>query len=134
MKSTVEKPTQLILGILGLVVLAIYVINGFKLGDWGAHIYTVTGFALVLILLAEGGVLVYFKEKGYRKIDWKDFVVWLTMGLALVVLVTTVIGIRFVANQLPQTVLDFYGKWSAYVGLISGIAVVIQMITPTVKG
>ena len=130
MAKTMEKNTQLVIGILGLIVLLIYVINAFKLGDFSTQIYSITGIALATILFIEGGVMTYFKQERYKTIDWKDFVVWLTMGVAFIVLVNTIFGVQVISKAFPTPVVTFFGNIAGTVGILAGIMVLIHIITP----
>lgn len=129
-----EKNTQLVLGIIGLTALLIYILNSVNLGEWSPNIFIVTGIALFLILIIEGGVATYFKAGRYKSLDVGDVIIWATMVVAGLVLLNTLIGFQAVANLMPQSVIDFAGTSSAIVAGFAGVIVVIQMITPRFKG
>ena len=133
MKNTVEKNSQLVLGLLGLFIVITYIVNSFKLGDWSGAIYQATGIALFLLLMIEGGVLVYFQTQRYKSIGWKDVVVWLTAGVAFMVLLNTILTIQLIGDAMPLNVIEFAGTSSGFVGIVAGFMIILQMVTPRIR-
>lgn len=134
MKNSIEKNTQLILGFVGLFAVLIWIVSSAGLGDWSPYMYQATGIAIAVIMLIEGGVITYFQQRKYRKIDVKDFVVWLTTLTSGAVLINSLIGFQLVKQNMPAVVVSFFGNISVIVGIIAAIIIIIQMVTPRFEG
>lgn len=130
-KSNIEKNTRYVLGLLGFFSMLAFVIQSFKLGDWSPYAYQVTGIALSAILIIEGGVVTYFKKQQYRKIDFSDFVVWITIFVSGIVFMNSILGFKIVSMNMPSAISNFVGNVSGIVGIIAGMILVIQAFTPT---
>ena len=125
-----EKSSQFWLGILGLIVLVMFVINAFNLGNYSGMVFTITAFVLGIILFIEGGIATYFKNEKFKSITLKDFLVWITFAVGATLILHGVFGIKVIADLFPATVVTFVGTTAGLTGVLAGLLVIVHMVSP----
>ena len=132
--KSIEKKTKTILGIMILLLMALFI--AFNLGSSNILrvLFAVTGILIGTLLLTESRVIDYFQEKRFRSVSTGDFMVFLL----------TIVGVLVLFNSalflIPQ-IEDFIGttlvntlRSTAIISAIAGAIIgVIAIWTPRFK-
>jgi len=89
-------------GLLIVVMSLVYIfvtLGRVELVKWLAVIF---GFYLTIFLFVEAGIGEYFRKKEYREIGFGDIMVWMTIIIAVLVFINTLLLIGTLSAYLPK--------------------------------
>lgn len=125
-----ESDTRTILGIVAVILVAFYVIGLWGKGTILNWIAVISGFLVFLVLFFEGAFMDYFRRKAYKSIGFSDIITWISMVVAVTILVNTIGLISYVsAVEIPQLFVNI----GVPAGIIGGLLALYYMFTPKPK-
>ena len=129
----VEKKSQFWIGLLVLILSVLYVFSTLGRADLAVYVSIIFGYFLTIFLIVEAGVVDYFIKKEYRKVNFSDFVIWLTTITAGAILVNTTLLFQKLNDLSPEWLLTFSSTTGVIVGVTAGILAIIFMVTSKFK-
>ena len=132
-EMNVEKKSSLWIGAFLLVMSLVYILVSLGKTDWIKWIAVIFGLFIAGFLFIESGIVTYFRKKDYKKIQFGDFVVWITVGVAFVVAINSLLLIGMLNNSAPQWLKSFSSMTGVAVGGVAGVLAIIHMIMPRFK-
>ena len=133
MGFNIEKKTNFWIALFILILSLIYILASFGKADWIRWAWTVFGFFIVILLVTEAGIVGYFSQGRYRSINLYDILIWVTVLVAGVLLVNSVLAVVMLTSNetfVPQWLMSFY-VWSGGIGgLIAVVLGIFYMFTP----
>jgi len=132
-EKNTEKKTSLWMGIFVLVMSLVYILVSLGKTDWIKWIALIWGFFIAGFLFIQSGIVTYFRKKDYRKIGFGDVVVWITVGVAFIVTINSLLLIGILNNSAPTWLKSFSSMTGVVVGSLAGILAIVHMIMPRFK-
>jgi hypothetical protein len=132
-EATLEKKSGLWIGLFVIVMSIIYVLVTLGKTDWVRWIAIIWGFFLAGLLFSEAGIIEYFRKKEYKKLGFGDFVVWMTVASAVIVLMNTFLLIQVVRENAPLWLVSFSQTTGLIAGSIAGILGIAHILLPRFK-
>lgn len=125
----IEKNSEVWLGVVIFLLAVIYIL--FSLGKtiWIQWIAVVTGLILASFIFFKAGSIEYFKRKEYKKIDFNDFKVWISIILAVVVALNSIISIQSIRNSAPVWLINFTSSTGVIAGSVVGVLAIIYLFS-----
>jgi len=133
MKVNAEKSTGLWMGLFIVVLSIIYLFVSLGKTTWVEWIALVFGIFLSVMLFIESGIITYFNRSDYRKITIGDFVVWITVAVAVLIFLNSILLIGIVKENAPLWLINFsstIGVISAVIGAVLGL---VHLVMPRFK-
>ena len=134
-----EQKTMLWTGLLLVVLSLIYIfvtLGRIDLIRWVAVFF---GAYLSIFLFVQAGIIEYFRKKEYKTIGFGDIVVWLTVIVAVLVLINTALLIGIIGAYIPEWITS--QEWlmsltrtiGVIIGILAGLLGIAHILSPRFK-
>lgn len=126
----VEKNTKWILSSVVVVTFLTYIFTSLGRSEWVVWLSAIFGVLLGLFLYSETAVISYVKQKGYRRLDTGDIMVWLGAVFGTAVILNSVFFVTAIRNAVPSGFLSFLTGTSVVSGIVAGILALLLLWLP----
>jgi hypothetical protein len=124
-----EKGTQWILaGFVFLISLG-YIFSSLGKSDWTQWTNAILGILMGLFIFIEAGVFGYIKNKGWKKMDIKDVVVWVSFIVSTLLIFNSVLMIQAIRLYSPSWLISLSSGVGVIVGGLAGLFAIIMLFT-----
>ena len=127
----IKKRTQVLFGILGLVVSLAFVFLSMGKSSVVLGMALVSSIFLGLFLWSEGALLSYLRKKEYRKIGIGDVIVWMSFAVGGILIVQAMILANFLTSGIPQSLANFISVNGVVIGILAFLLFIYHMFRPT---
>ena len=131
MTKNIEKKTKVILGVMILLLMALFV--AFNLGENNVLriLFAITGILIGSLLLAESRIIDYFQQKRYKQVTLGDFIVFIMTIVGVLVLFNSAIFLIPQIESIVGTLVVSTLKSTAIISAIAGAIIgVLAIFTP----
>ena len=132
-KDNIGKKTSRWVSAFLLVMFIIYILVSLGKTDWIIWIAVIFGFFITGFLILQAGLVEYFRKKEYREIGIGDFIVFLSVAVAVAVFMNSLLLINIIKEQTPQAIITFATSTGVFVGIVGGILSIVHLIMPRFK-
>lgn len=128
-KINLEMNSRMVLGIVGLIVVAVFILGNVNIEVWALWLAVISGFALALILLSEAGALQYFQQSKFKSFGFGDVVVFLSILVGAAVLIQAITLIGVIGKVVPEALSGYLNTQGLVIGILAAILLVYHMFT-----
>ena len=125
----IEKKTQTILAVAAMVAAVVYIFTSFGKLEWIQWVSAIFGFFLAGVLYSESAIGAYLKSKGYKKISYKDFVVWVTVVVATGVVMNSLLMVEGIKNKAPEWLITFSTTTAVITGIVAALLAILHLVS-----
>jgi len=130
MPEETKQATSRWIGAFLLVMFIIYILVSLGKTAWISWIAVIFGFFITGFLFIQSGIMTYLRKKNYRTLGVGDFIVWITVAVAVGILLNSLLLIQAIRNSAPIWLLNFTTTIGVSVGIIGGLLAIIHLVVP----